>query len=326
MNTRIILAIVPAAAILASVLALAGGFSASAQSQSTIGLIGVDAVIDGNTATKIGPRDPCVRAEVGSEVVVDIIVDEIPADRPLIGFQFNVLYDANLLDVVKANSDMILGAKGQYQPFPGLSDPLPDSDGDYQVINADLASNNPPGANEETGKGVLSRVTFRAKAPGRSDVGIGFDATNVYPTFQDLDGTTIGVDSIASTVVAIGQDCGVVPPEVQVEELPTIEEIFGTPAPTTPGVGGDAPTPTPTLGPDDTPRPTDTPTPAGDDDPPPSSVSGTPRPTPAALPDAGNGTDAGMVAAAIALALIGAAMAGGGSVILYRRAQNQAAG
>lgn len=319
MNIRIILAIVPVAALLAAAMALAGSLSASAQSQSTIGLIGADALIDGNTATKIGPRDSCVRTEVGSEVVVDIIVDEIPVDRPLIGFQMNVLYDPNLLEVVQANSDMILGAKGQYQPFPGLSDPLPDTDGDYQIINADLASNNPPGANEETGKGVLSRITFRAKAPGRSNVAIGYQGQEVYPGLQDLQNTTIGVDSIASTVVAIGEECGVVPPEAQVQTLPPITEALGTPT----AQGGDpSETPTRTLAPNETPGPTDTPAPSGDGSTPEPSDPSTPTQTPVKLPDAGDGTDAGMVAAAIVLALIGAAMAGGGGFILYRRGQS----
>jgi hypothetical protein len=327
MKARIVLGIVSLIAVAAvSVTSLGGDFAASAQSQSTIPLVGADALIEGNTATGIGPRDPCVRAEVGSEVVVDFIVDAVPADRPMIGYQINVRYDANLLEVVAANNDLMLGATGQYQPFPGLSDVIPDTDGDYLIIIADLASmaptaEDPDGANMESGQGVLSRVTFRAKAPGRSDVAPGYDGVDVYPAIIDPQNTTVGVDTIAKTVVAIGEDCGQVPPESQVEELPPIEEILGSATPASTGGGSPgSPTPegqTPIPSADGSSEsPTATPDSTGEDE------DGSPTPTPAVLPAAGDDDDeTGMMALAAVLALLGAALIGGGAFVLFKRAQ-----
>jgi hypothetical protein len=326
MSARIPL-ILSAITLPALALALAlGGPRASAQSQATIQLIGADAITAGNTAAAIGVRDSCVRAEVGQDVTVDIIVDEIPADRPMIGFQMWVRYDPALLQVVGANSDLMLGAVGQYQPFPGLSDPLPDTDGQYQIVIADLASRvadeeaGTPAANMESGKGTLSRLTFRAIAPGRSDVGPAFEGADIYPSIIDPQNTTIGVDSIAVAVVAIGQDCGSVPPAEQVTSLPPIEVVQGG---TPPASGsGEEPSPTRTLAPGETPAPTDdsdvtdgSPTPTPD-------TASSPTTTATVLPGAGDdGTDTGMVAFAAVLALIGAAMAGAGGFVLYRRSQ-----
>jgi hypothetical protein len=177
----------------------------------------------------------------------------------------------------------------------------------------------PDGANMESGPGVLIRVTFRAKTPGRSSVGPAFEGADVYPSIIDAQNTSIGVDSIASTVVAIGEDCGVVPPEGQVTVLPPITSFF-TPTPV--GQGGDAtPTPTRVLGPGETPDPTETRDPDAATDTPTPDPERSPTPTAAVLPPAGDGTDTGAVALATVLALLGAAMAGAGGFILYRRAQ-----
>src|SRR3990172_935328 len=72
--------------------------------------------------------------------------------------------DASLLTLTTVDSEFLLAAKGTYEPFEGLSDPLPDTDGDgrYTILIADLASS-PPIENIESGKGVLSRLTFTTK-------------------------------------------------------------------------------------------------------------------------------------------------------------------
>jgi hypothetical protein len=286
---------------LSIVLAVAG---ASAQSTSTIGLVGADSVIQGNTATTIGARDPCVSVNVGQRFPVDIIVDEVPADRPIIGFQVEVKYDQALLSVVEADHDFLLGATGSYQPFPGLSDALPDADGEYKVTIADLASNaGSHGANSETGPGVLSRLTFEAKAAGTSLVGPVFEGNTKYPALQDIENIGIEIVAMADTLVAVGQPCPAdVTPEEQTTVLPPQAEIQAgnvatrtlapgepvpgrtsaprpatdTPAPTEEG-GGEGPSPTPECI-----TPTASPE-AGSETP---AASETPTPDPAASPSA----------------------------------------
>jgi hypothetical protein len=209
---------------LALLLALTG---VSAQSSSTVPLIGVDPVIQGNTATSVGTRDTCISVNAGQQFPVDIFVDAVPGDRPMIGFQFNLYYDANLLTVVEADNDFLLGAVGQYQPFDGPSDPLPDSDGTYDYSIADLASNlGGPGGNSETGPGVLTRLTLEAKAAGSSDVGLVFEPPHKYPALIDFQNKTMDVVAIAETLVVIGSPCpSDVTPEEQTTVLPPISEI-----------------------------------------------------------------------------------------------------
>ena len=82
-----LLALLASATMVASVLVV----PAAAQTKSTINLVAVDAVTDGNTKTSLGPRDTCVRTEQGSKVTVDVIVDSVPQDRPAIELNRDVM-------------------------------------------------------------------------------------------------------------------------------------------------------------------------------------------------------------------------------------------
>jgi hypothetical protein len=234
-------------------------FVGATHSNSLIGLLAIDANVQGNTATSIGPIDGCARVEPGAQIDVDYVVDAIPEDRPMIAFEVLIKYDPALLEVVAVDYDLMLAAVGSYQPFTGLTDELPDSDGEYRLVVLDTASQtyvpeiNQPEANVERGKGTLARITLRAKAAGVSEVAVGYDPANggPYPLTQDTQNETIIVDKIGGASIAIGQDC---PPEViapKIIDPPNTEaEIFGgTPpagVPTVPGgssPGATAPTP-----------------------------------------------------------------------------------
>ncbi len=176
-------------------------------------------------------------------MTVDLVVDAVPDDRPFIGYQVDIDYDPNLLEVIAADNGFLLGASGTFEPYDGLSNPLPDSDGSFTIITVDLAS----GASMETGPGVLSRLTLRAKATGVSAVAPGFDPPAVYPALIDLNNTLIEVRTIAGIKVAVGQDCPPGQTEIEPTELPGLPSIAGTPTPTL------SPTPTPTPSPSPSP-------------------------------------------------------------------------
>lgn len=282
---------------------------ASAQSDATIGIVSTDAVITGNSATGLGPLNACVRAEPGFSVSVDLVVDAVPEDRGVIGFQVTIEYDPSLLTLTAVDSEFLLAAKGTFEPFEGLSDPLPDTDGDgrYTILVADLASR-PPIENIESGKGVLARLTFTTKGAGISPVAPSFDPPEVYPSLIDIQNATIGVDSTGTASIAVGQDCET-PPEATpvIEELPPTDQIPGFPTP--------VPTPSP-VG--------QTPAPSGSGD------AGSPGPSGSAGPtgdgpeintpeESDGGTSAGAIAAVAALAAAGVALAGGGAWMLLRR-------
>ena len=159
-------------------------------SPSLIGLLAIDANVEGNTATSIGPVNGCARVEPGAQIDVDFVVDAIPEDRPIMGYQYEFRYNPDLLEVVGAHYDLMLAAVGAYEPFADsdITDQLPDSDGSFGLIVLDFASQaavpeaNLLEANVERGKGVLARITLRAKAPGVSAVTVGYEPQGSYPT------------------------------------------------------------------------------------------------------------------------------------------------
>jgi hypothetical protein len=126
-----------------------------------------------------------------------------------------------------------------------MSDSLPDNDGSLTEAFADLASNSPAGANMESGPGVLMRITFYAKAAGTAAIYIDQEGISI----NDNTNNPIGIDSLGSAIVAIGQDCPQTSPGSQITVLPP------TATPAVPGAatGTGAPEPqesaTPTAGP-----------------------------------------------------------------------------
>ena len=200
----------------------------ASQSTSTIGLLAIDANTNGNTATSLGAVDGCARVEPGSTIDVDYVVDAIPQDRPMIGFEAEIRYDPGLLEAVAIDNQLLLAAVGTYSPLASLSDALPDSDGKLRISVLDTASSTDPEANVESGPGVLARITFRAKATGLSTLTIGLEKEPLlYPLVLDTQDEMILADRIGGASVAIGRDC---PPEAvqpQITDLgPTNEEII----------------------------------------------------------------------------------------------------
>ena len=269
----------------------------------------MDANPSGNTATSLGNLDPCVRVEPGASATIDLVVDAVPVDRPLIGFEVHVKYDPALLQIATVDNEFLLAAVGAYEPFEGLGDILPDSDGDLLVAVADLASNRTPGANVETGKGVLSRITLTARAAGIAAVAPGFNPPDIYPGLIDAKNKTMEVRSIGGIKIAVGQDCPAGPAQVDPTTLPSLDSIDAS----------FAPTPIPTRVPE-TPGPSalplsGSPTRAG---------TGTPRgsatPPANSVTDEGDGgASTGTVILVVALAMAGVALAAGGGFMLYRR-------
>jgi hypothetical protein len=110
--------------------------------------VGVKAVVS------IAP--PQTVTVVDEEVTVDVRVDEV-AD--LYGFQFDVKYDSNVLEVVKVEEGDFLKQGGNtYWVAPNIQDGL--------IDNAACTLQGAPSG--VSGSGVLARITFKAKAKGMS--------------------------------------------------------------------------------------------------------------------------------------------------------------
>jgi hypothetical protein len=311
----------------ALLLAVAGAIltlaPADAQIGGTVDRMAADVVTTGNEATVIGPLDGCVRVEVGATFDVDIVVDSVPADHPMIAFQYQVSYDPGLMEVTSVNSSFLLAAVGRYEPFLAFQDPFPDTDGNLRIGILDTASNDPAGANVESGAGVLTRITFLAKAAGAGVVIPHWDPadTETYPVILDLQNLNQQVNHVQGGIVSVGADCpgtGAAPgtPAPPVDQpIPPFEELF------TPGPGGPTPTPTPTLPPGQTPGPSGSP--GGSRTPAASGSPGVPT-VPGSGSDDGGGGGSGLVIAAVALGVLG--LGGVGAGVWYARKRRQEAG
>jgi hypothetical protein len=312
-------------------------FARADHSPNLIGLLALDVNTQGNTATSLGPLDGCARVEPGGRIDVDYVVDAIPDDRALIGFQVEIRYNPDLLEVVAVDYDLMLAAVGSYQPFGGgdLTDPLPDSDGSYNLVVLDMASQteNPDQgtqeANVERGPGVLARITFQGKGSGVSEVNIGYDPLNggAYPLTLDTQGEIVITDKIGGASVAVGQDCPAeaIPPRI-IDPPNTEEEIHGgTPPPPVPGATPEGQTPA--EGGVPTPE-GQTPTPEGQTPAPgevggPAAGRGSPTPSPIEddIVDEEEDSNTGLFVGAFALLGLGTAAAGGGWY-MFRRSRN----
>ncbi len=222
-RVREAVAVAVALALLVSAPAEGWGAAPATHSNSAIGLLAIDSSPQGNTATSLGQIDGCARLEVGSRLTVDYVVDAIPQDRPMVGFEVEIRYDPRLLEADEVDSGFLLAAVGSYSPFTGLSDELPDSDGQLRISALDLASSNDPKANVESGAGVLSRISFRAKAQGIGQVAIASDQEpQLYPLILDTQDEMILANRLGTASVAVGQDC---PPQLA---QPQIADLAAT--------------------------------------------------------------------------------------------------
>ena len=240
------------------------GPALATHSNSTIGLLAIDANPDGNTATSLDPIDGCSRVETGAQLNVDYVVDSIPQDRPMIAFEAEIHYDPQLLEVVAVDYDFLLGAVGAYRPVAGLTDKLPDSDGKFRLSVLDAASTTDPEANVERGAGVLARTTFSAKAAGVSEVAIGVQQEPaLYPYVQDTKNESILAERAGSISLAVGQDCSPQAAEPKITDLTEAnQQILGaTPDPqaTPTPIGGAASPPDGSTSEGETPVPVTTP-------------------------------------------------------------------
>jgi hypothetical protein len=237
----------------------------------------------------------------------------------MMAFQISVNYDPAVLEVTSYDQHLLLGAVGQFQPFDAFNDPTPDTDGRLDLGVLDIASGDPEGANVETGPGVIARITFLAKAPGRSDVSVAFSPPDTYPMVLDMWNNVIEIENLGSAVIAVGSECPALEPDANITPLPGIVEIYGTPSPSPTGPTGSPASPT--QAPLASPRGSPSGSAVGAAAPAPPPVSAMPR-LGAGLDE--SGPNAGLAALGIMLGLLGAIAAIAGLWLAYVRRRSVA--
>ena len=249
-----------AAVIAAVLLALAGGdFAAgtgpalASQVEEPGITVGIDTDVTGNSSrTRVGvdsPREACARLDQGQTLTLDVFVDEIPAERGVSGFQFDLLFDPALVVTSVDYGHLLAQAAGSaVTPFGETAS----ADGSLRAAGVDFGPLGiEPAGPSEIGPGILARIAVA----GQTGVGVG-DLTLESITITTDAGEALSVDAALNAQVAVNTDCpseGSTATGVTPGPTSTASGAAGEPAPTSAPTG--APSPKPSAAPDRSPVP-----------------------------------------------------------------------
>jgi len=300
-----------ATAALPALLAIAAAIWAPAVGTGQQGLsIGVDADPAGNTATSLGPIDPCVRIDKGDSFDVDLFVTNVD---DLFAWEIYFSFDGDVVNVTDRDVKLFQAANANSDVFDA-SESLPSGGGLYRLGAADIAQ--PP--SPDSGSGVLARLTLEAVGAGLSpatvttldvnndgkiDLGPQLSSTRGQPV-GDADGDGFFDGPFFNAQIAVGRDCPSGP-------APTAAPTLTVPAPSP--TEGSTPTVTPTVIPTSTAE-TASPTPG-------STASPGPQPssTPSAEDDGTDWTSGGFIVAYVVIGGMAALLLGGGAFLATTR-------
>ena len=179
--------------------------------------LGIDTNPSGNTATSLGKTDACHRVDLNDTLDVDIVIKDV---SELLGWEIWFAYDSSRLQVTSRNVRMFQAANPNSNVFDA-ADAVPDSDGLYVAAAVDIGD----GA-QDSGSGVLARLTLKAVAPGISDLTLpqpdldGDGRIDGGPILTDHNGDRIGDEDgdgffdgkVTNARIAVGTECPSNPP------------------------------------------------------------------------------------------------------------------
>ncbi|MBI3976485.1 MAG: hypothetical protein HY334_08855 [Armatimonadetes bacterium] len=187
---------------------MALGLSATTAAHAQNVTLGVDADSAGNTATSLGSIQNCRTLSTGDTFEVDVFITDVEA---LTGFEFRLRFDSKVLKVTAADDSLLLAATSGSSIVSFTEGPPGATPGVFRVAAADFGE---MGSTEESGSGVLTRITFEALSKGTSSVSIGDPklvatvgndpAVPIGPTEE---GSQTFIGPVFSANVAVGQSC-----------------------------------------------------------------------------------------------------------------------
>ncbi len=218
--------------------AAAAATQATAQAAVTTG---IDTDPTGNQANSLGTIEACRTVKQGDTFQVDVFVKGVPPasgfSNGLSGFGFNFEYDPKILKVTAVDANLMLAAAGPRNPFE-IAGPLPDSDGNFRVDEADLSQH------FESGDGVLLRVTLQAVGPGLSTLVLGDDTAPDADGIPDVLGAAgvpqYAIAAVHNAAIGVDQPCAAPSPVIPVTPSPEPSRPGASTGGGTPGPGGTA--------------------------------------------------------------------------------------
>jgi hypothetical protein len=204
--------------------------------------VGIDADTAGNTATALGPIDGCISVATGQTVTVDVFVTGV---QRLAGWQGELTYDNSVVNIADADAELLLAANPASEVVNVSPDPLPDTDGAYNLVVADLGDRT-----GESGEGVLARLTLQAVGPGSTALTLS-DVLLADPTaapIGDTNGDTYFDGPVSGAEIRVDEACPSATPlarptSAATPETPTAATATPSPAVATPPSATATPSP-----------------------------------------------------------------------------------
>jgi hypothetical protein len=129
--------------------------------------VGIDLDVSGNTFSSVASHQNTGSVAPGGTITVDIVVDEIHPSDGIAAVEGTLVYDAASLHVVSIDpGSMVYESLGT--PF-SYSETLPDTDGRFDFNHGDIDENT-----DESGEGVLARITLQCDVAGTSVLSLGY--------------------------------------------------------------------------------------------------------------------------------------------------------
>jgi len=187
-----------------AVLALSLVAAEPVSSQTSV-TVAIDVDVTGNDARTAGSIENCARMGSGGDVDVDVVVPDpgIPSDVGVKGWQFNLLYDPNVVRVSGHDPHMLLDQAEGSDLLVAISDQPPDSDGSFTSAGVDFSQRigiEPDGA-QETGPGVIARITLSAVGDGATNLKL----ENL--ALVDADNHAVPIGKLQEAAVSVNQPC-----------------------------------------------------------------------------------------------------------------------
>jgi hypothetical protein len=126
--------------------------------------VGVDADPTGNEAASLGQIDACISVATGETFDVDVVVTDV---TDLSGYEADFVYDGSVVSLVAMDPELFLAAEPGSNLVDLSAGRLPDTDGTYHMLVADVSQ-----SVGEDGSGVLARLTLQAVGQGASDLSL----------------------------------------------------------------------------------------------------------------------------------------------------------
>jgi len=224
-----------ASAALALMASVSGQLAHPGEASQVQTAVGIDTDPSGNTATSLGSIEPCISVSSGQTFDVDIFVTDVPN---MAGWDARLTYDGSVVNVVGMDTKLFLAANPGSNVIELSPDDLPDSDGAYGIVSADMGE-----WVGETGSGVLARLSLKAVGEGASALAL----TEVYLADPSIPPKPIGANSggkyfggpISGAQVWVGEACPtgplppLTPPPVATTATPTPVGAVISPSPAT---------------------------------------------------------------------------------------------